>query len=295
VVGEKLPVYPITHLSYSTLSSWFECPKKVQLAKERKAPARTAWWFAGGSAVHAASDAYDRWTLLDPVGRPRFALKDEWDKAFDEEVDDIAKRHPDKSLWRNAGSKDVPETYARWKDTLGPELVKAYILWRQRSPWTLWHTPQGEPAIELDLSTTFPGCDREVKAYVDRVFVDPMMGDKIIVDFKSGTRQPEGPLQFGVYNAGMIELYGEPCRWGYAFMNRRAELAKPYDLTKYTPEYVGAQFAALGRAVTEKVWPAHVGHACKMCDVQTSCYAADGEFSALFDPDDPDYVNKVPF
>lgn len=290
VLGEPLPVRPITHLSYSTLTSWFECPKKVQLAKIRRAPTRTAWWFAGGSAVHAASDAYDRWSLKDPVGRPRFQLVDEWEQAFDTEVADIVKHHPDFSEWRNAGSKEAPETHDRWKYSLGPELVAAYVKWRRRSQWVLWVTPKGEPAIELDLSTSFPGCDREVKAYADRIFVDPLMEQRIIVDFKSGTRQPEGPLQFGVYNAGMTALHNSPCTWGYAFMNRKGELAKPYDLAKYTPEYVGKIFGQLSRAVQNEVWPAHVGHACKMCDVQTSCYAQGGEFSSLFDPDDPAHV-----
>lgn len=213
--------------------------------------------------------------------------------AFDAEVNDISARYPDRSLWRAAGSKDAPETYDRWKNTLGPELVAAYIRWRRRSQWVLWHTAAGEPAIELDLSTTFPGCDREVKAYADRIFFDPSMEQYIIVDFKSGTRAPEGPLQFGVYGAAMQLLHDKRCTWGYPFMNRKAQLGRAFDLGKYTPVYVGRQFAALSKAVEGQVFPAHVGSACKMCDVQTSCYAKDGEFSKLYDPDDPEY--DVPF
>lgn len=295
VVGEALPIYPIDHLSYSTVHSYFECPKKVQLAKERRAPAVPAWWFAGGSAVHATTEAYDRWSLLDPVARPRFQLKSEWEKAFDEEVSDIASRFPDKSTWRAAGSKDTPETYIRWKESLGPELVASYIRWRQRSDWSIWHSPQGEPGIELDIGGQFPGSPLAISGYLDRVFVEPLAGQRIIVDLKTGTRQPDGPLQFGVYNAGMILKYDAPCRTGYAFMNRKGELSKPHDLIKYTPEYVGRLFGQIGQAVQGKIYPAHTGGHCRMCDVSTACYAQDGEFSSLYDEDDPDFVGRTPF
>ena len=132
-----------------------------------------------------------------------------------------------------------------------------------------------------------------MKAYADRIFFDPITERYIVVDFKSGTRAPEGPLQFGVYGAAMQLLHKIECTWGYPFMNRKAQLGKAFDLTKYTPTYVGRQFAALATAVEGQVYPAHIGSACKMCDVQSSCYARDGEFSKLYDPDDPEY--DVPF
>lgn len=293
--GEPLAIRPLGNLSYSTLDSWFSCPKSVQLRKERRAPATPAWWFAGGSAVHATTEAYDRWALLDPVERPRFMARDEWERAFDEEVNDISERFPDHSLWRNAGSKEAPETYDRWKNTVGPEQVKAYIAWRQRTGWALWTTPGGQPAIELDVGGQFPGSALVVKGYLDRVFVDPYTGRLTVVDIKTGSRQPEGPLQFGVYAAGLALNYQASPAFGYAFMTRKAILGKPFPLSKYTPEYVGKLFGHLSRAVTAEIWPAHVGQACRMCDVSAACFAADGEFSSLYDPDDPAYVGHVPF
>jgi len=295
IVGEPLPVGKLGNLSYSTFDNWLQCPKKVELSKIRKAPTQGAWWFTGGTAVHTATEAYDRWSLLDPTGRPRFNLHEEWERAFDSTLWEDQERHPDLDQWRHGGNKDTPETHDRWKITLGPELVASYIKWRQRSQWTLWLTPDGEPGIELDLAGQFPGAALLVKAYVDRIFSDPIMDQLIVVDLKSGTRQPDSPLQLGVYGAGMAIKYGVHATWGYCFMNRKGELGKPYDLTKYTPEYVGKQFGYLNKAVDCGIYPAHVTNSCRMCDVSTACYAQGGEFSKLFDPDDPDWVGNVPF
>ena len=284
----------LPHLSYSTLDQWFRCPKSVELKKIRRAPGTPAWWFAGGSAVHEATEEYDRWTLLDPVERGRFMLRDVWEKAWDEQIRQLDERSPDRSTWRHAGSKEKPETYDRWKNTVGPEQVASYIKWRLATGWVVWHTDQGEPGIELDLGwgkseqSLLP-----VKGYVDRIFVDPLTSGLTIVDIKTGSRQPEGPLQFGVYNAGLTLNHQVSAAFGYAFMTRKGELAKAFSLSKYTPTYVGRLFSHLAVAVQGEVFPAHVGQACRMCDVSAACYANDGEFSSLYDPDDPEF--EAPF
>lgn len=295
VSGVALPVGKISNVSYSTLDKWFQCPKAVELTKIRKAPTRSAWWFAGGTAVHEATEAYDRWTLLDPLDRPRFDLRGEWERAFDGQVDDISSRQPDRSTWRHAGSKDTPETYDRWKNTVGPELVAAYIRWRQRTGWDIWHTESGVAGIELDLGGTFPGSSLPSKGFADRVFVDPYTQGLTIVDLKSGTRAPDSPLQFGIYAAGLILNHKVSAAFGYAFMNRKGELGKPFTLAKYTPEYVGQLLGRLSKAIENGIFPAHPGQACRMCDVAAACYAADGEFSKLYDPDDPEWSGAVPF
>lgn len=281
------------HVSYSTFYSWFECPKKVQLAKIQKAPAVPAWWFAGGSAVHAATEEYDLWTLMDPLTRPTFKLVDEFERAFDAEVMDIESRHPDRTTWRAAGKKDDPETYAKWMK-LGPVLVGNYIRWRMASPdYVLWETPDGKPAVELEVS--WPGFVSPepyrlpVKAYLDRVFKDTSNGDLVIVDIKTGTRKPDSPLQFGTYNAGLKLTYDVSARWGMAFMNRDGKLSTPFDMATYTPEYVSKQYSRMSMAVRYDIFPPHVHGGCFRCDVATSCYAYGGDLSNLYDPDDPRY------
>lgn len=298
VVGEALKLGEITHLSYSTVDTWFSCPKKVQLSKIQRAPRTPAWWFAGGSAVHAATEEYDRWTLLDPVSREKFSVQGSFADAFAHEVLEIEQKEPDRTKWRSAGPKDSPETYERWMK-LGPLLVGNYIKWRRSTDYQVWSAGSEDPdreqviGIEIDLSFTPPGCDREVKAYADRIFFSPSLDQVHIIDLKTGTRGPSSPLQFGVYRAGLEALYGVAASTGTAFMNREARCGKAFDLAKYTPEYIGRLFGAVSRAVDARAFPAHYTGGCaRMCDVASACYAADGELSELYDPDHPDYAPR---
>lgn len=294
VVGQPLKLGEITHLSYSTLDQWFQCPKKVELSKIQKAPRTPAWWFAGGSAVHKATEDYDRWTLLDPTGRSKFSIREAFTSAFEAEVAELDAKSPDRTTWRHAGSKDSPETYDRWMK-LGPLLVGNYITWRRSTDYLIWASDScdGENVgIEIDLSSTLPGCDKEIKAYADRIFFSPSLDQIHIVDLKTGTRGPSSPLQFGIYGACLMHLYEVKASTGAAFMNREARLGKTFGLAKYSPAYVGRLFGSLSRAVDARVFPAHLGSSCRLCDVQASCYAHGGEFSALHDPDDPDYAPR---
>jgi putative RecB family exonuclease len=282
----------IKHLSYSTLDRWFSCPKSVELDKIRRAPKTPAWWFAGGSAVHSATEEYDRWTLRDPAERPRFSIADEFQIAFDREYQEIKAKSPDESTWRHAGPKTAPETYDKWMKN-GPLFVGNYITWRRSTDYIIWQQSGalgGEVAvgIEIDLSTALPGCEREIKAYADRVFFSPSLNQLHIVDLKTGTRGPTTPLQFGVYGACLTHGYGVTANTGMAFMNREAKPGKAFDLSKYTPTYVGKLFGNLSRAVDAEVFPAHLGSSCRMCDVSSACYAADGELSDIYDRDNPD-------
>jgi hypothetical protein len=74
-----------------------------------------------------------------------------------------------------------------------------------------------------------------------------------------------------------------------AFMNREGKLASPFDLAKYTPEYVQHQFNQLTKAVVAGVFPAHQTGGCFRCDVAQFCYVAGGAKSADYDPDDPGF------
>lgn len=288
VTGEPRKRGEIKHLSFSTMDAWQNCPKAVQLRKIEQAPAVPAWWFAGGSAVHAATEAYDRWTLLDPGSRPRFSIAQVFAEAFDQEYREMKESEPDESKWRAAGPKDDQERYEKWMK-IGPLLVGNYIQWRRASDYQVWQYEEAI-GIEIDLSCTLPGCNREVKAYADRIFYTPTFEQIHIIDLKTGTRGPKTPFQFGTYAAGLAHRYGVKATVGAAFMNREGKLGKAFDVTKYTPEYVGRIYSNMDRAVDADVFPARLGSSCRMCDVQDACYANDGPDAHLYDPDHPEYA-----
>ena len=48
----------VAHRSFSALTSWMRCGKAYELERIQEAPQTPAFWFAGGSAFHAAAEKY---------------------------------------------------------------------------------------------------------------------------------------------------------------------------------------------------------------------------------------------
>jgi hypothetical protein len=54
--------------SYSSFTSWLACGKAWQLARLVDVKEQPAWWFAGGKAVHTATEHHDL-RLFEAEGR----------------------------------------------------------------------------------------------------------------------------------------------------------------------------------------------------------------------------------
>ena len=48
------------HVSYSSFTTWLECGFKYYLSRIKNEQNSGSWWLAGGSAVHTASEVFDR-------------------------------------------------------------------------------------------------------------------------------------------------------------------------------------------------------------------------------------------
>jgi putative RecB family exonuclease len=266
------------------MNTVLDCGKRLELSKIMGAPKQPALWLAAGKAVHAVTERWERAML---ARRPRFNLAREWELAWQESLLEFTAVEPDMTKWRS-NQAEPPEVWQR----IGPEHCAAYFRWRQRSPqWRLWVTPDGEPAVELDVSTALPGCDLEVAAYADRVFEDINTGSLTVVDLKTGTRKPENGLQFGTYAACIEQKWGRRPGLGAAFMTRRGVLGDTWPLEIYTPEYMGRLFGKLAGIVKSASYIPHPSPACdRLCDVLTSCYIKGGPLAHLYDPDYPGFT-----
>lgn len=270
------------------MNTYQQCGKQFELSYVMKAPKKGSVWFVGGLAVHGVTEEWDR----AQVRGESIDLPAVWKRVFNEELEKQREKDPDQLNWRRAGmKKDSPngEDITYWYTVLGPQLVEAYLAWRKRSAWTIWTTPDGEPAIELDLGGTLPGMNGvEFKGIADRIFHDPQFDQLHLVDLKTGTRKPETGLQLGVYAAAAAHRYGAAIPRGEAFMNRKGALTEPWDLSMYTPEYVGRHFGQLYAAIKAGCFIPKVSHDCGMCDVSAACYANAGPLAHLYDRDHPD-------
>lgn len=286
------------HLSYSSRDTWQRCPKAYQLSRIIKAPQQVAWWNVGGSTVHAVLDAWDEREAGGTLDG--FSLQYAWSLLFSDQIAEAEKTEPDRSKWR---VKRMSHENEAWWNHHGPIMCQSYIDWRERSPsWRLAEI-DGPLAIELDATTTLPGCDREIKAFVDRIFWDSITETYVGVDFKSGSSMGKEE-QFGTYRACLKQVWGiDVVRWAtfrvrdnsarkngkapgiYSHLNVDGE---PQTLEHWTPEYAGHLFAQVSRGIDAKVFlPRLDKHCTVFCDMKAACYAAGGEHSERWDPDHP--------
>lgn len=270
------------HLSHSSRETLERCAKSWWLKYRTPAPRQPALWSAGGSAVHEATETYDRLAIHEDLRA--FDLEKVWNIAFEAQLDKLRKTDPNEFNWKRAPSEPIEA----WR-IQGLGFVKNYIEWRKRSPYTIWTTPDGVPAIELDVSGFLPGCPVEIKGYVDRIFHDPVFDQLLDVDIKTGKRPPKTAWQFGTYNALMKVKYGVDTDLGVPFMNRRATLGRPHVLAEYTPEVVGEAFGKAWARIEAGEFPASPGDPCWICDMSASCAAKNGPLASRYDPDHKDY------
>jgi RecB family exonuclease len=277
------------HTSFSAKETLERCARSYFLKYFAKAPKRPALWSVGGSAVHEATEHYD---LMSIVGSDDvFPAAQVWETYFETQLQKAFHKEPNEMLWGRSKTEPIDV----WRSQ-GLNFVQSYIDWRERSPWEIWTTPDNQPAIELDVSGKLPGCPVEIRAYLDRVFWDPVFKKRIIVDLKSGKRPPKSPAQFRTYAALLQAKYGIKVDLGVPFLNRKGTVGKVYDLSDVTPEEVGAVYGEAWEQVQGYArsgsWLATTGD-CFICDVQAACAAVNGPHAPTYDPASPGY--KIPF
>ncbi|MFF9088426.1 RecB family exonuclease [Streptomyces sp. NPDC014991] len=276
----KLPA----HLSHSSRETLERCAKAYFLTRVARAPQAPALWLVGGSAVHEATEHYD---LMSVVGNGDvFPAGQVWEVYFNNQLTEAREKEPNENKWRRSKTEGIED----WR-RMGLQFVQSYIDWRERSPWEIWTTPDGEPAIELDVSGKLPGCPVEIKAFLDRVFWDPVMKKLVILDLKSGKRPPKTAAQFETYAALLKVKYDVDVHMGVPFMNRKATLGKPFDLSGVDVKEIGAVYGAAWDQILKGDFKANgFPRECyPLCDVQAACAAQNGPLAHLYDPASPGY------
>ncbi|MET9385273.1 PD-(D/E)XK nuclease family protein [Streptomyces sp. NPDC002928] len=273
--------------SFSARETLERCARSYFLSRLAKAPKRPALWSVGGSAVHETTEHYDLMSIVGNEDVSGENIGQIWETYFESQLHKAFEAEPNEYLWGRSKAEPIEV----WRKQ-GLAFVESYIDWRERSPWEIWTTPDGQPAIELDVSGFLPGCPVEIKAYLDRVFHDPVFGKLWIVDLKSGKRPPKSPAQFETYAALLKAKYDVQVDMGVPFMNRKGTPGKPCDLSEVSPEEIGAAYGKAWEQVQDNaqkgVWLANTNE-CFICDVQASCAAVNGPLAPRYDPASPGY------
>lgn len=268
--------------SHSQLNDYLHCSHAYYLKRMRKVQEAPSVWLAGGKAFHSATEMFDEhveagvgFTALVQENDPILDV-DQWRDVFDDcyghELDAIRETDPDESTWRAAGrkTKDKPngEDVAWWR-LAGRDMIARYINWRISTHDVLvMATVKGRPGIEVEVTTPIGGVP--MRGYVDRVMVDAS-GNHIVIDLKSGSRTPVSLMQLALYSVQLEALMGVPVSWGAYYDARKGTLGEPADLTRFTPQNLGAVYKNLDRAVDSGIFLPRIDSHCNACSVRRAC------------------------
>lgn len=267
-------------LSHSAVEDYSGCGEKYRLRRIAKVPQVPSWSLVGGSAFHTVTEHYDNLQVgYDDGGPETFAEALELEIADRVEYSGI---EPD--YWTASGraSTEWPdkENQAFWLKN-GQTWFLQYQRFLQSSPWQTWITPDGEPAIEIELNWLLG--DIEVRGYVDRIWENIVTGALLIVDIKSGSREP-GVKQLVTYHNGVAALFkdrewGTAPRYGGYYMARKGMLTSPEDVAAMDDGRLEYEYAAAARGIQAEVFLPSKSMLCGSCNVRDYCREVGGELA----------------
>jgi hypothetical protein len=197
---------------------------------------------------------------------------DFWTKAWDETLKQQQKQsnYP-VSDWKAGGRKTKAnpdkENDIWWKSN-GPIMVERWIAWRNgEHPYVLWEPTPGTAAIELGLNPIWNGVP--VQMHIDRVMINPN-GELVVIDLKTGSRNPTSDLQLAFYAAGIESIFGVRPKWGAYWMARNGGIKELVDLDEYTTESIIELVTKFDKARKDDIFLPNLNH-CVMCNVKDYC------------------------
>ena len=270
------------YLSYSAVGDLSQCGELFRLGRILKVPKRPSWASVCGSAFHTATEVSDRADFGIDLGLPL-----EFNDILDEMIPHLEKASGfPKSEWMISGraNKTTPnkEDETFWR-TNGPAWARLYREWRRRSSWNVWITPDGEPAIEVELRWKIG--EINVVGYVDRIMIDER-NSLGVFDLKSGSREPSSGKQLALYAKGIASRWGEAYRpeWGTYYLARSAKLTIPSYLITYDDGRFEYEFAQSQKMIEAGNFLAYPSGLCRTCSVNRYCYTYGGEKSQEMKP-----------
>lgn len=164
------------HISYSSLSTYQDCGWRYKLTKMENAPEPHAVWFTGGSAVHKATELWDK-----EGGDPEVI----WNTVWFDQVHADEDLHGPMETWEYRSREDMSWWYGE-----GLWMLDRWIAFRNNG-WGIY-----QDFIEKEYQ--IPIKDTTVKMAIDRVLTD-FDGNIVLVDIKTGASSQRHPLQLAIY------------------------------------------------------------------------------------------------
>lgn len=253
------------HLSHSGKKQWLDCGEQYRLLRVVGLPDIPGIYHAGGTAIHANIEALS-WESFG-IGKPL-----SFDEYFDKAIAELEESSGfPKDQWKVAG-KVLPmspnKEDEKWWRQNGPAMVRRWVNWLAASPYVIAVSPNGEPAIELEINPQF---GRVLgKGFIDCVLESTLDGHFTVVDYKSG-KPPKDPSQLAGYAQALTQDGWDVHHGGY-FMNRGGILTYDMDLSALMGAKLIYEYEQVHDAIQADVFPARPSGLCKdWCSVSKYC------------------------
>jgi hypothetical protein len=209
-------------------------------------------------------------------------IEETWVNIFAKHIEGTTERSGvPATQWRSGGrrTKANPdgESLDFWRGE-GLRQIDEYLAWFKKSGWSIATMPDGKPGIEWEAEVPFGG--RPVRLIVDAIY--QVGASLVVVDYKTGSRNPYGMIQAGLYASAIERVYGIRPKWGAFYMTRKAELSDLVDLSPWSMEFFDYEFAALNAFIETGFFPPNVGDHCSYCGVADACLAVNGRNASKY-------------
>lgn len=266
---------PLARTSWSSFSQFVQCGEAWRRRRVVGETENPSWAAVGGKAFHLVTERWDDHDYKSELGYGDWW---DWGTEFGDALDQCIREEVSSSgvppeLWRVSGRATAKwpgkETEDFWRAE-GPVMGQAYETWRMENPgYTLWRTPDGRVANELELRFELAGTP--VLAYVDRIY---HLGDAlIVVDLKSGRNMPDVTLQLQLYAAAVARVFGPqyaPQKGAY-YNARKGTIGYPEDMTFLRPEDLDALFETFLYQAERQQYMPRPGVQCTWCSFAPTC------------------------
>lgn len=258
----------IERLSYSKFSTYSTCPESFRLTVVEELPDSVGWYHIGGTAVHLMTEAED---LARFTGERVESFNYYFDKALAEQQELTPTILPEQYLTTGRGAAVENE---QWWRNAGPGLVATWRRWLNASPYMIWVTPDGEPAVEVEMDSMFG--EVPSKAFIDRILIhveadwsDPRV-PLLVTDIKNG-KPPKDKKQLVAYGEACQQRGWNATHGGY-FMTKGGILTGLHDLGEMMGPQITYEYEQAWRGIKNKVFPARPSGLCKnWCGVNKFC------------------------
>lgn len=239
------------HISYSAFSTWQECGWKYKLTKLMDAPEKHAVWFTGGSAVHKATERFDKGELGKSTN-----VEELWNEVWFAQVKEDEELWGDMNTWEYRSKEDMSWWYGeglwmfeRWTQFMHPD-----------KGWSVY-----EDFIEKEYQIPLEGTT--VKLAIDRVLVD-YDGNRVLVDIKTGASSQKHPLQLAIY-AWALDKQGISVDKA-GFWDARTGSISTWDIKHLHPERVEEILLTFDKARKADIFLPNL-NSCGRCGVLSYC------------------------